>query len=377
MAENPSYNSSHPKWRGTELADLDCGYGIKAVAARSPFKTGSFIAATGRVLGVGGGVSLIRVRAGAQILGGELYWGRTAAGTCVPTTVLAVGDPYCCARLIGPVNTLYQKGIMLAALQQQWAFDCSKIQKHGTTGDGCGVGYTYTCDTDIVLTNLYNDGNAYSQGGAPRAHTAGTKEGAALGGDKFIAVPDGAGTAAQVLTSNGAGAYPSFQAAAVATWLGDLTGLGLSHGVDTDHDITIAVGAAASYHATITSRVLLNLTTALTKQIDAAWAVGTNQGGLFSGAVGNTTWYHVFLIRRSDTGVVDAGFDTSVTAANIPASYDQYRRIGSVLTDGAANILAFVQDGDWFAWAAPVLDVDSDNPGTNAVTATLTVTSGG
>src|SRR3990167_8006006 len=164
MAENPSYNSSHPKWRGTELADLDCGYGIKAVAARSPFKTGSFIAATaprprgwggrgpeladldcgygikavaarspfktgsfiaatGRVLGVGECVSLIRVRAGTQILGGELYWERTAAGTCVPTTVLAVGDPYCCARLIGPVNTLYQKGIMLAALQQQWAFD--------------------------------------------------------------------------------------------------------------------------------------------------------------------------------------------------------------------------------------------------------------
>src|SRR3990172_7060769 len=182
MAENPSYNSSHPKWRGTELADLDCGYGIKAVAARSPFKTGSFIAATGRVLGVGECVSLIRVRAGTQILGGELYWERTAAGTCVPTTVLAVGDPYCCARLIGPVNTLYQKGIMLAALQQQWAFDCSKIQKHGTTGDGCGVGYTYTCDTDIVLTNLYNDGNAYSQGGAPGAYTAGTKEGGGGGG---------------------------------------------------------------------------------------------------------------------------------------------------------------------------------------------------
>src|SRR3990167_427813 len=150
MAENPSYNSSHPKWRGTELADLDCGYGIKAVAARSPFKTGSFIAATGRVLGVGECVSLIRVRAGTQILGGELYWERTAAGTCVPTTVLAVGDPYCCARLIGPVNTLYQKGIMLA--------------------------------------NLYNDGNAYSQGGAPGAYTAGTKEGAALTSGKFTLV---------------------------------------------------------------------------------------------------------------------------------------------------------------------------------------------
>src|SRR3990167_7024322 len=55
MAENPSYNSSHPKWRGTELADLDCGYGIKAVAARSPFKTGRFIAAARPRPGRGGG----------------------------------------------------------------------------------------------------------------------------------------------------------------------------------------------------------------------------------------------------------------------------------------------------------------------------------
>src|SRR3990172_10923413 len=116
MAENPSYNSSHPKWRGTELADLDCGYGIKAVAARSPFKTGSFIAATGRVLGVGEGVSLIRVRAGTQILGGELYWERTAAGTCVPPTVLPAGDPHRRPRLIPPVNTLHHQGIMLPPL---------------------------------------------------------------------------------------------------------------------------------------------------------------------------------------------------------------------------------------------------------------------
>src|SRR3989338_2699809 len=106
MAENPSYNSSHPKWRGTELADLDCGYGIKAVAARSPFKTGSFIAASGRVLGVGECVSLSRVRAGTQILGGELYWERTAAGTCVPTTGPAVGHPYRCARPLWPLKTL-------------------------------------------------------------------------------------------------------------------------------------------------------------------------------------------------------------------------------------------------------------------------------
>jgi len=65
-----------------------------------------------------------------------------------------------------------------------------------------------------------------------------------------------------------------------------------------------------------------------------------------------------------------------VTAANIPASYDQYRRIGSVRTDGSANILAFVQDGDLFQWSDPPLDINVSNPGTAAVTRTLSVPTG-
>ncbi|MFQ5915801.1 MAG: hypothetical protein ACE5JS_21720, partial [Nitrospinota bacterium] len=54
-----------------------------------------------------------------------------------------------------------------------------------------------------------------------------------------------------------------------------LAGLGLANNaVDADHDIDIAVGEARGSG----DDADLNLTSAITKQIDAAWAVGTNAG---------------------------------------------------------------------------------------------------
>jgi hypothetical protein len=147
-----------------------------------------------------------------------------------------------------------------------------------------------------------------------------------------------------------------------------LTGLTLSNnGSDATNDIDIAAG----YCADSTNAVMMT-GAALTKRLDAAWAVGTNQGGLDTGSIANAT-YHVWLIKRSDTGVVDALFSTSATAPTMPASYDYKRRIGSIVRTGAA-IKAFIQDGDDFMWSTPVVDVNAAaNPGTSAVTRTLTV----
>jgi len=146
---------------------------------------------------------------------------------------------------------------------------------------------------------------------------------------------------------------------------GYIDGLILSNGTDADHDINISIGECRDASNLYD---LLNLAT-LTKQIDAAWSAGTGAGGLFSGTVGNATWYHVFLIRKDVDGTVDAGFDTSVTAANRPAGYTYYRRIGSVLTNGSANILAFTQNGNTFLWAA--LKADLDSVGSSPNTSTL------
>ena len=155
------------------------------------------------------------------------------------------------------------------------------------------------------------------------------------------------------------------------------TGLVLSNDAGTPNTVLdIAAGAASSNDATVANRVLMVLTAAFTKTT-AAWVVGTGNGGLATGvAVANSTTYHVFLIQRTDTGVVDIAFDTSVTGANIAANtnanYTKLQSIGFFRTDGAAAIVPFFQYFDEFYLKTPVLDWDSGlNPGTATITVTL------
>jgi hypothetical protein len=105
----------------------------------------------------------------------------------------------------------------------------------------------------------------------------------------------------------------------------------------------------------------------------SAWAVGNAQGGLDTGAIANSTWYHFWLIMRPDTGVVDMLISLSASAPTMPANYTLKRRIGSGKIDGAGKWTAFTQDGDYFRWAASVADVAAAAPGTAAVSRTLTV----
>ncbi len=135
--------------------------------------------------------------------------------------------------------------------------------------------------------------------------------------------------------------------------------------------IDIAVGNAAGDGLT---PYVIQLTSGITKRLDAAWSVGTNNGGLDAGSVTNAT-YHVWLIQRSDTGVVDALFSLSATSPTMPTSYDQKRRIGSIVRLSAA-IIPFVQNGDYFGWKTPIADLNVSNPGAAAVIRTLTVPTG-
>lgn len=147
-----------------------------------------------------------------------------------------------------------------------------------------------------------------------------------------------------------------------------ISGLTLSNNTtDSDHDIDISTGNARDS----TDAYTLVLDSVLVKQIDAAWAVGTDAGGMFTGSVAIDTWYHLFLIRKDSDGSIDAGFDTSVTAANSPAGYTAYRRIGSILTDGSANIIGFNQVGRVFVFNDQSLDISDTTPGTSANLATL------
>jgi hypothetical protein len=148
---------------------------------------------------------------------------------------------------------------------------------------------------------------------------------------------------------------------------GYIYGLTLSNnGTDATNDIDIAVGAAGDSDG----HTVMRLTTAITKRTDAAWAVGSGNGGMDTGSVANGT-VHVWLIQRSDTGVTDALFSASATAPTMPANYDRKRRIGSLKRE-AAVMIPFVQNGDFFYRGTPSQDITTDNPGTSAVTATLT-----
>jgi hypothetical protein len=158
--------------------------------------------------------------------------------------------------------------------------------------------------------------------------------------------------------------------------VGYIYGLQCANAADTDHDITISTGCARS----ATDNANIELTSNLTKRADAAWAVGDTNGGMFTGALANATTYHLFLIKRSDTGVVDAGWDTSITAANRPASYDSYRLILSLKTDASANFRPFEQNGNaaerQIRYLTPVLDIDNVAQSTTYVSTTLSVPTG-
>lgn len=97
----------------------------------------------------------------------------------------------------------------------------------------------------------------------------------------------------------------------------------------------------------------------------SAWAVGDNNGGLDTGTIANSTWYHVHLIKRPDTGVVDVLFSLSATAPTLPTNYTLSRNIGSVITTASGQWNRMHQDGDEFYWDTPVLDLNGSDPGAN------------
>jgi hypothetical protein len=152
-------------------------------------------------------------------------------------------------------------------------------------------------------------------------------------------------------------------------------GLNTQLAADTAHDITINPGNVRKGY---TSQIF-KLETAITKQIDANWAEGTNAGGFPSGlTLSSNTTYHMFLIMKTD-GTVDAGFDTSLSATNLltdASAYTYFIRAMSLRTDGSSNIISYEQFNDRFYLTVPELSVNDTNPGTSAVTFACSVPTG-
>lgn len=167
-----------------------------------------------------------------------------------------------------------------------------------------------------------------------------------------------------------AAAASSITAAIPPSVPGYLFGLTLS---TAGSSATFGIAAGTANNSTNVS--LMTLSSAYTKTT-SAWAVGTGNGALDTGAIANSTWYHVFLIQRPDTGVVDVLFSLSATSPTLPTNYTLFRRIGSMKTNGSALWTKFYQVGNDFLWDVPGSDMNTGTVSTTAVLITLSVPTG-
>jgi len=118
---------------------------------------------------------------------------------------------------------------------------------------------------------------------------------------------------------------------------------------DPNSHIVITVGSAA----TSDNAELVQLTSPLSKSLNATWVAGDDNGGLDTGVKQVKKGYHVFAILNPTTKVTDGLYSLSAANPVLPSGYTKFRRLGTVLTDGSGNIVLFHQIGCWFYLRVP------------------------
>jgi len=151
---------------------------------------------------------------------------------------------------------------------------------------------------------------------------------------------------------------------------GYLAGLTLST-AGSSSTFSVAAGIAVDS----TQADFMKLASSISKTT-SSWAVGSGNGALDTGSIAASTWYHAYLIKRTDTGVVDVLVSLSATSPTMPTNYSLSRRIGAMKTNGSSQWTAFVQLGDEFLWSVPIADILTSSQGTTAILYTLSVPTG-
>jgi len=156
------------------------------------------------------------------------------------------------------------------------------------------------------------------------------------------------------------------QSALIAAHRSYIAGLTLINDPTTPNTIIdVSAGVAMSDDQT----TLMSLS-AITKTTGGTWTVGSGNGGLDQGSVLASTWYHVYLIERTDTGVVDVllsqapSLAASVTATSAsPAVFTwaggvqalPFRNGCPVVLSGTSAPTGFTLGTTYYAVAANVL----------------------
>ena len=188
----------------------------------------------------------------------------------------------------------------------------------------------------------------------------------------------GDGVFAQALTSTGAAGNVSailFGISKVTADLpkGYLDGGAMSNGTDTTNDIDFTACECRDDGDTVNI-----VAGALTKQLDAEWAVGTGAGGLAAGddPIGGANNLIAWAISKTDGTASDFFFSTSASPI-LPTGYTVKRQVGWFRWDGS-TIEQFDQIGTGrerhHRYRDPIQDVsDSTITANTAETATLIV----
>lgn len=336
---------------GTGLASGTSG-GILGYTASGTLASSAALGANGVVIGGGAGATPTAITAGTN---GQLLLGVTSSA---PAMATMSGD----ATIVNTGAITIANNAVTNAKSAQMAAATLKMNPTGSTANASdatiqGLTNLVSPSATLDFIPIYDHTSGTIKSVTPGAIASSSVAGvASLGGSTGVITLAGSlSISGQVLNS------------VVRSYL---AGFGLST-AGSSATFGIAVGTAADS----TNVSMMSLGSAYTKTT-SAWAVGTGNGSLDTGSIANNTWYHVYVIQRPDTGVVDVLISTSATSPTLPTNYTLFRRIGSLRTNGSAQWVLFSQLGDEFLWNASVSDVSANAPGTAAVSRTLTVPTG-
>lgn len=262
------------------------------------------------------------------------------------------------------------------------------LTQYGVVGDVINTGYIYGDDVGAadayeitlpVAPSAYVKGQTYrtviantNLTDAPTFVVTGLATGTIVNGDGSVLTIGvlQAGASALLQVSSVSGSTPTFQLLGVASMpvpvqvlFAYLAGLGTANNVSSPNtEIDVAAGECANdTNVKMMSYAggTLNCST-------------TGANGLDTGSLADSTWYHLFVIGKTD-GTTALLASTSISSPAFPSGYTLKRRIASFLTDASAHILAYSQKGSKFLWTVPVLDVSGATLGTTATNFTLSV----
>lgn len=155
-----------------------------------------------------------------------------------------------------------------------------------------------------------------------------------------------------------------------ATLAGMVALRGYMNGLELVYNSATVIGFNAGVATSDDNTVMMTLASSYTKTM-GSWAVGSTNGCLDTGGVGNA-WYYFFLIERTDTGVTDILASLSPTAPTMPTNYTKKRRIGAQICDGSGHFSnTWKQTGGRVTWDVPLSNRTGTLGATTAISQSL------